>query len=129
MRLPAGTRVGHYEIVSVLGVGGMGEVYRAHDTKLRRDVALKVLPAAFAHDKDRMLRFEREAHVLASLSHLNIASIFGIEDSGDTRALVMEAVEGPSLSDRIKSGPLPSKKPSKSQNRSPTPSNMRTTTA
>jgi eukaryotic-like serine/threonine-protein kinase len=107
MRLPAGTRVGHYEIVSVLGVGGMGEVYRAHDTKLRRDVALKVLPAAFAHDKDRMIRFEREAHVLASLSHPNIASIFGIEDSGDTRALVMEVVEGPSLSDRIKIGPLP----------------------
>ena len=107
MRLPEGSRLGHYEIAAIIGVGGMGEVYRALDTKLRRDVALKVLPASVAHDADRMSRFEREARVLASLSHPNIASIFGIEESGDTRALVMELVEGPTLAERLQHSPLP----------------------
>src|SRR5258708_8418394 len=85
----------------------MGEVYRAHDSKLRRDVALKVLPAAFAYDNDRMARFEREAYVLASLSHPNIASIFGIEDSGDARALVMELVDGATLAETLAKGAMP----------------------
>ena len=90
-----------------MGAGGMGEVYRARDAKLGRDVALKVLPEAFARDAERMARFQREAKVLASLNHSNIASIYGLEDSGPTHALVMELVEGPTLADRIKSGPLP----------------------
>jgi eukaryotic-like serine/threonine-protein kinase len=85
----------------------MGEVYRAHDSKLGRDVAIKVLPEAFAHDADRMARFQREAKVLASLNHPNIASIYGLEDSGATHALVMELVEGPTLADRLRLGPIP----------------------
>jgi serine/threonine protein kinase len=107
MGLSNGTRLGPYEIVAPLGAGGMGEVYRAHDTKLRRDVAFKVLPAAVAHDADRLSRFEREARLLASLSHPNIASIFGIEESAGTYALVMELVEGPTLAERLQHGPLP----------------------
>src|SRR5215472_1275409 len=99
--LSAGTRLGPYEIVSPLGAGGMGEVHRARDTKLNRDVALKVLPEAFAHDAERMARFEREAQVLASLNHTNIAAIYGLEESGDVRALVIELVEGPTLAERI----------------------------
>jgi len=85
----------------------MGEVYRATDTKLGRDVALKVLPEAFARDADRMARFQREAQVLASLNHPNIAAIYGLEDSGGVRALVMELVEGPTLAERLKSGAVP----------------------
>jgi len=100
-------RLGPYEIVAAIGAGGMGEVYRARDAKLGRDVAVKVLPDPFAHDAERMARFQREAKVLASLNHSNIASIYGFEDSGNTRALVMELVEGPTLADRLKSGPLP----------------------
>ncbi len=92
---------------SLLLVSAEGEVYRAHDAKLGRDVALKVLPEAFARDGERMARFQREAKVLASLNHPNIASIYGLEDSGTTHALVMELVEGPTLADRIKSGPPP----------------------
>ncbi|MGA9884999.1 MAG: serine/threonine-protein kinase [Candidatus Acidiferrales bacterium] len=107
MALGSGTRVGSYEILSALGAGGMGEVYRAHDSKLGRDVAIKVLPDAFARDTDRMARFQREAKVLASLNHTNIASIYGLEDSGPTHALVMELVEGPTLADRIRQGPIP----------------------
>jgi serine/threonine protein kinase len=106
MSLSAGIRVGAYEVVAPLGAGGMGEVYRVRDAKLGRDVALKVLPEAFACDYERMVRFQREAKVLASLNHPNIASIYGLEDSGPTQALVMELVEGPTLADRIKSGPL-----------------------
>jgi eukaryotic-like serine/threonine-protein kinase len=109
MPLAPGTRIGPYEVIAPLGAGGMGEVSRAHDTKLRRDVALKVVPPAFASDPERMGRFEREAQVLASLSHLNIASIYGIEESGATRALVMELVEGPTLAERIQPGPIPLK--------------------
>jgi Tol biopolymer transport system component len=107
MALQPGNRLGPYEIVSAIGAGGMGEVYRARDAKLGRDVALKVLPEAFARDTDRMARFQREAKVLASLNHPNIASIYGLEDSGNTHALVMELVEGPTLADRIKRCPIP----------------------
>ncbi|MGC2332103.1 MAG: protein kinase [Candidatus Acidiferrales bacterium] len=103
----SGSRVGPYEILAAIGAGGMGEVYRARDAKLGRDVALKVLPEAFARDAERMARFQREAKVLASLNHSNIASIYGLEDSGATHALVMELVEGPTLADRIKQGPIP----------------------
>jgi eukaryotic-like serine/threonine-protein kinase len=107
MTLTAGTKLGSYEILGAIGAGGMGEVYRAHDSKLGRDVALKVLPETFARDGERLARFQREAKVLASLNHPNIASIYGLEDSGATHALVMELVEGPTLADRIKSGPIP----------------------
>src|SRR5215472_8506428 len=100
--LSAGTRLGPYEIVSPLGAGGMGEVHRARDTKLNRDVALKVLPEAFAQDAERMARFQREAQVLASLNHPNIATIYGLEESDGNCALVMELVEGPTLADRIR---------------------------
>ncbi|MHB8656278.1 MAG: protein kinase domain-containing protein, partial [Terriglobia bacterium] len=99
MTIAAGTKLGPYEVLSPLGAGGMGEVYRARDTKLGREVALKVLPAAFAQDADRMARFQREAQVLASLNHPNIASIYGLEESGSTRALVMELVEGQTLAE------------------------------
>src|SRR5213593_4090553 len=97
MSLSAGTRLGPYEILSLIGAGGMGEVYRATDTKLGRDVAIKVLPEAFAQDSDRMARFTREAQVLASLNHPNIAAIYGVEE----RALVMELVEGETLRDPL----------------------------
>src|SRR5437867_2388281 len=107
MALPAGTRLGPYEILTPLGAGGMGEVYRARDTRLNRDVASKVLPAAFAADAERMARFEREAQVLASLNHPNIAAIYGMEEADGRRALVMELVEGPTLADRIAQGPIP----------------------
>jgi len=107
MPIQSGTHVGPYEILSAIGAGGMGEVYRARDPKLGRDVAIKVLPESFARDADRMARFQREAKVLASLNHPNIATIHGLEDSGDTHALVMELVEGPTLADRIKAGPIP----------------------
>jgi len=107
MTIATGTKLGPYEITGAIGAGGMGEVYRAHDLKLGRDVAIKVLPEAFARDAERMARFQREAKVLASLDHPNIASIYGLEDSGGTRALVMQLVEGPTLADRIKAGPIP----------------------
>jgi serine/threonine protein kinase len=107
MALTNGTKLGPYEIVAPLGAGGMGEVYRARDARLARDVALKVLPEAFARDPDRMARFEREAKVLASLNHPNIASLYGFEESNGAHALVMELVEGPTLSERIKQGSLP----------------------
>jgi serine/threonine protein kinase len=107
MGLAAGTRLGPYEILSPLGAGGMGEVYRARDTKLDRDVAIKVLPEAFAADPDRIARFQREARTLASLNHPNIAIIHGLEQAGDVHALVMELVEGDDLSQRIARGPIP----------------------
>jgi Tol biopolymer transport system component len=107
MALAAGARLGSYDIVALLGVGGMGEVYRARDTKLGRDVALKVLPEAFTLDPERLARFKREAQVLASLNHPNIAHIYGFEDSGVVHALVLELVEGPTLAERIAKGPLP----------------------
>jgi serine/threonine protein kinase len=98
-----GSRRGPYEIVSALGAGGMGEVYRARDTLLKREVAIKVLPEAFSQDPDRLARFQREAELLATLNHPNIAAIYGLEDG----ALVLELVEGPTLADRIAGGPLP----------------------
>ena len=107
MTVSAGSRLGSYEIVSALGAGGMGEVYRARDTKLNRDVALKVLPDAFTRDPDRLARFKREAQVLASLNHPHIGAIYGFEDSGETHALVLELVEGDTLADRIARGPIP----------------------
>jgi eukaryotic-like serine/threonine-protein kinase len=107
MPLSAGTRLGAYEIGSALGAGGMGEVYRARDAKLNRDVALKVLPELFACDPDRLARFKREAQVLASLNHPNIAAIYGLEESNGVQALVLELVEGPTLADRVAQGPIP----------------------
>ena len=107
MPLVTGTRLGGYEILSLIGQGGMGEVYRARDSRLNRDVAIKVLPADVTADHDRLTRFEREAQVLASLNHTNIAQIHGIDDSSGTPALVMELVEGPTLADRIAQGPIP----------------------
>jgi Tol biopolymer transport system component len=107
MPLANGTRLGPHEILSAIGAGGMGEVYRARDTKLGRDVAIKVLPEVFARDAARMARFGREAKLLASLNHSNIASIYGLEDANSTRALVMELAEGPTLADRIRQGPIP----------------------
>jgi eukaryotic-like serine/threonine-protein kinase len=102
-----GSSLGHYTITGKLGEGGMGEVYRATDTKLDRQVAIKVLPAAFTRDEGRLDRFEREAKLLAQLHHSHIASIFGIEESDGVRALVMELVEGPTLAERLAAGPLP----------------------
>ena len=107
MSLTVGDRLGHYDVTALIGEGGMGQVYRATDTQLGRDVALKILPDAFAADPDRLARFQREAQVLASLNHPNIAQIHGIEKSEDTRALVLELVEGPTLADRIAQGPIP----------------------
>jgi eukaryotic-like serine/threonine-protein kinase len=107
MALITGTRLGPYEIVAPLGAGGMGEVYRARDAKLNRDVAIKVLPAAFAADTDRLARFQREAQVLASLNHTHIASIYGLEKAGDVEALVLELVEGETLAERLAQGALP----------------------
>ena len=106
MSLEPGTTLGPYAVTAKIGEGGMGEVYRARDTKLDRDVALKVLPEAFTKDPDRLARFEREAKVLASLNHPNIAQIHGLEESDGIRALVLELVEGPTLADRIKRGPI-----------------------
>src|SRR5215510_13331900 len=102
-----GTRLSHYEITSHLGSGGMGEVYQATDTKLGRNVAIKRLPAAFASDPDYLSRFRREALVLASLNHPNIAHVYGLEESGETRCIVMELVEGETLQTRLKRGPIP----------------------
>jgi eukaryotic-like serine/threonine-protein kinase len=102
-----GQQLGSYKILSLLGAGGMGEVYRARDSKLNRDVALKVLPELFAEDASLMTRFHREARVLASLNHPNIAAIYGLEESNRVRALVMELVEGLTLADRIAQGPIP----------------------
>jgi Tol biopolymer transport system component len=107
LALPPGTRLGVYEIAAQIGVGGMGEVYKATDTNLKRAVAIKVLPAAVAADAERLARFQREAEVLASLNHPNIAAIYGLERSGVTTALVMELVEGPTIADRIAHGAIP----------------------
>jgi serine/threonine-protein kinase len=107
MPLSVGDKLGHYEVLSLLGQGGMGEVYRARDTTLKRDVALKVLPATFLRDPERMARFQREAQVLASLDHPNIGHIHGIVDSEDARGLVLALIEGPTLADRIEAGPVP----------------------
>src|ERR1043165_3012134 len=101
-----GKSIAHYRVTAQIGAGGMGEVYRASDSRLGRDVAIKVLPAEFGLDPERMALSEREAKLLASLSHANIASIFGLEEIDGSRALVMELVEGPTLADRIARGAL-----------------------
>ncbi len=124
-----GTSLAQYRITAALGAGGMGEVWRAEDTKLGREVALKVLPSEFAEDPERMARFEREAKVLASLNHPNIAILFGLETAENTNAgngaektmfLIMELVEGEDLSERIPRGPVPSTRRFRSHDRSPT---------
>jgi serine/threonine protein kinase len=102
MAILPGKRLGPYEILSSIGAGGMGEVYQAHDTKLGRDVAIKVLPEAFAHDPERLSRFQREAKMLAALNHPNIATIYGLEQSNGTSYLVMELISGETLAERIK---------------------------
>ncbi len=107
MVLSSGTRLGPYEILAPLGAGGMGEVYRARDTKLGREVAIKILPHHFTTDPERLVRFEREARVLASLNHPHVGAIYGLEDAGDIRALVLELVDGETLADRLSRGPLP----------------------
>ena len=107
MALSPGTKIGHYDVTALLGEGGMGQVWQATDTQLGRQVALKILPDAFAADPDRLARFTREAQILASLNHPNIAQIHGIEEAEGTRALVLELVEGPTLADRIAKGPIP----------------------
>jgi Tol biopolymer transport system component len=107
MACTPGSQLGHYQIVSALGKGGMGEVWRARDTTLGREVAIKTLPDEFAQDVDRLVRFEREARLLASLNHPNIAGIHGLEEHGGTRFLVLELVEGDTLADRIQQGPIP----------------------
>ena len=107
LMLNAGTRLGSYEIAAAIGSGGMGEVYRARDTKLDRDVAIKILPELFANDPDRLARFKREAKTLAALNHPNIAQIHGVEDSGGIHALVMELIDGEDLAARIARGPMP----------------------
>ena len=106
MALESGTRLGSYEVLAAIGVGGMGEVYRARDTRLNRDVALKVLPDAFTLDSDRLARFRREAQLLASLNHPNIAAIYGFEDSNGVQTLVLELVEGPTLAERLSRGAI-----------------------
>src|SRR5512141_93135 len=106
MTVSAGSRLGSYEVLSPLGAGGMGEVWRARDGKLGRDVAIKVLPEAFAADAERLARFRREAQVLASLNHPHIAAIYGIEEAGGVEALVLELVEGETLAERISREPL-----------------------
>ena len=107
LTLETGTKLGPYEIVSPLGAGGMGEVYRAKDSTVDREVAIKVLTDVFARDPERVQRFQREAKVLASLNHPNIAAIYGFEESDDKRFLVMELVEGDTLAERLKNSPIP----------------------
>jgi serine/threonine protein kinase len=107
MALAAGTHLGHFEVVAPLGAGGMGEVFRARDTRLGRDVAIKALPAAFAQDPERAGRFEREAKLLASLNHPNIGAIHGLEEVGGVRYLVLEFVDGETLDRRLSRGALP----------------------
>ena len=107
LALTPGVRLGVYEVIASIGEGGMGQVFRARDSKLDRDVAIKALPEAFAHDADRLARFQREAKTLASLNHPNIAAIYGLEESGGMTALVMELVEGDDLSQRLARGAIP----------------------
>ena len=107
MTLTAGTKLGHYQIVSAIGAGGMGEVYRARDTKLGREVAIKVLPDELTRDGELRERFEREAKLLAALNHTNVATLFGLEESDGQQSLVMELVEGKTLAQRIARGPIP----------------------
>ncbi len=107
MSLTPSTKLGPYEILAPIGAGGMGEVYKARDTKLGREVAIKVLPAAFAENEERLARFEREARLLASLNHSNIATLFNLQESEGTHFLVLELVPGETLAERIAKGPIP----------------------
>ena len=107
MELAPGTDLGHYRLVARIGAGGQGEVYRARDGKLGRDVAIKVLPEEFSQHKERLAKFEREARLLASVNHPNIATLHGLEDADGIRFLVMELVEGETLAERIARGPIP----------------------
>src|SRR5215813_9690281 len=107
MAVTIGSQLGSYEITALLGKGGFGEVYRAKDKKLKREVAIKILPDEFSSNHDRLTRFQREAEVLASLNHTNIAGIHDLADAGGTRYLVMELVEGETLAERIVRGPIP----------------------
>jgi serine/threonine protein kinase len=107
MGLSAGARLGPYEIQALLGAGGMGEVYRARDMKLRRDVAIKILHAVSTSDTERLDRFEREARMLAALNHPHIGAIYGVEDAGGIHALVLELIEGETLAERLRQGPMP----------------------
>ena len=107
MPLSPGSRLGHYDVTALIGEGGMGQVWQAADTQLNRQVALKILPDAFAADPERLARFTREAKILASLNHPNIAQIHGIEEAEGTRTLVLKLVEGPTLADRIAQDPIP----------------------
>src|SRR5437016_1622486 len=107
MPISPGSHIGPYEVTGHLGEGGMGVVYRGRDSRLQRDVALKLLPDNFASDPDRLARFEREAQVLASLNHANIAHIYGLEETPEARCIVMELVEGETLAEMLKRGPLP----------------------
>ena len=133
MPLSPGTRLGPYEVTAQIGVGGMGEVYRGRDGSLNRDVAIKVLPAALASDTERLARFKREAQVLASLNHPNIAHVYGFEgaalpDGSITHFLAMEMVEGEDLSEHLKRGAIPFDEASPSRSRSPKASKTRTNT-
>src|SRR3989304_3950816 len=105
--LAAGTNLGSLEILGMIGSGGMGEVYRARDNKLKRDVAVKILPAEFRSDPERVARFQREAQALAALNHPNIAAIYDFAEANGVRFLIMELVEGETIAERLKSGPLP----------------------
>src|SRR5207249_3816051 len=107
MAISIGTQLGSHEITALLGKGGMGEVYRARDTKLKREVAIKILPDEFSRDPERVARFQREAELLASLNHPNIAAIYDLDDANGSRFLVLELVEGETLADRIRRGPIP----------------------
>src|ERR1044072_1193384 len=107
MSLTPGRKLGQYEIVGLIGAGGMGEVYRARDLQLKREVAIKILPDEFSRDPDRVARFQREAEVLASLNHPNIAAIYDLEEANGSRFLVLELVEGETLAECIKRGPIP----------------------
>src|SRR6478735_5404220 len=107
MALTIGTQLGSHEITALLGEGGMGQVYRARDLKLKREVAIKILPDEFSRDPERISRFQREAEVLASLNHPNIAAIYDVQEASDSRYLVLELVEGETLAERIARGPIP----------------------
>ena len=117
-RVTIGTRIAQYEIRARLGAGGMGEVYKAFDHTLGRDVAIKLLPETFANDTDRLARFEREARLLASLAHPHIGAIYGLERSGNLRAIVLELIDGETLESRLRRGALPSRQASRSRCRS-----------
>src|ERR1700686_1089921 len=107
MPLSAGVRLGAYEILSALGAGGMGEVYRARDTKLARDVAIKIVSEGFGRDPERVARFRREAQLLAALNQPHIAAIYGLDEANGSQFLILELVEGETLAERLKAGPLP----------------------